>query len=151
MRTLLTALIAALLMAGCTTAPDRENGMPPQSPSADEAQKFGGIVPPASAKVLGVAHDAGIDERYRLVLGMPPGDVANLLSASGFTAPLVPDAGPYNDDFVTGFDLSKASDVVATEDSLGPSGGRKQTVFRKVLVDRTDPASSVVHLWLFTT
>jgi hypothetical protein len=126
-----------------------------QSPSsapatADAALKFGGIVPPPSAKVLGVQHDKGMDERYRVVLSVDPGEAGTLLSASGFTAPLTPDAGPFQAS-VDGFDLTKATDVVSAEDSLPPSGDRGHTVFRQVAVDRSDPAKSIVHLWMFTT
>lgn len=151
MRLLLPVLLAVMLMAGCSSTPEQENRVPPETPSTQDALKFGGIVLPASAEVLGVAHDAGVDERYRMALRMPSGDVAALLSASKFTAPLTPDPGPYTQEPVQGFDLGKATDVVAADDSLPPGGDRKQTVFRQVLVDRTDPATATVHLWLFTT
>ncbi len=125
--------------------------MPGAEPrSIDVALELGGIVAPPSAEVLGVAHDAGIDDQYRFALGLPPGDVAVLMAESGFTTPLTPDAGPYND-VVDGFDLSTATDVVATEDRLEPEADRTQTVYRKVVVDRSDPARSVAHFWVFTT
>jgi hypothetical protein len=150
-RTLLPALIAALLMAGCSSTPEQENRMPPASPSAEDALKFGGIALPASAKVLGVTYEAGIDERYRVTISVPPGDVPALLSASKFSTALMPDPGPYTKDPLDGFDLTKATDVVAADDTLPPEGDRKQTVVRQVVVDRTDPANSIVHLWMFTT
>ena len=121
-----------------------------QSPSADEALKFGGIVATPSIEVLGVQHDAGIDQRYQVVLAVSPAQVGKLLSESSFTASLVPDLGPF-DATVDGFDLSKATDVVSAEDSLPPAGDRQQTVFRHIVVDRTDPAKSIVHLTLFST
>jgi hypothetical protein len=73
-----------------------------------------------------------------------------LLSGSNFTTALEPDPGPFMD-LVQGFDLTKSSSVTSANDSLPPQGDRKQTVFRRVAVDRSDPAKPVVHLWLFTT
>jgi hypothetical protein len=52
---------------------------------------------------------------------------------------------------VDGFDLSGATSVESVEDSLPPGEGRTRTVFRQVSIDRTDPAKSLVHFWLFTT
>lgn len=51
----------------------------------DEALRFGGIVLPPSARVLGVQHDKGIDQRYRLAIGINPNAVETLLSGSRFT------------------------------------------------------------------
>jgi len=115
--------------------------------TADEALAFGGIFLSTSGKVLGVQHDSGIDQRYRVVLSLPAGEVDRLLTSSKFTSPLTLDSGPFQES-VDGFDLSKAKSVRAGEDSL-QVGGR--TVFRQVAVDESDPAASVVHLWLFTT
>ncbi len=151
-RSLLTVLLfVGVLVAGCTPTPEEQDRTPAPSQSADDALRFGGIVLPASAKVLGTSYERGIDQLYRLVLSTPSSDVSALLSASRFTAPLVPDPGPYTWKPMDGFDLSKATDVVAADDSLPPEGDRKQTVNRQVFVDRTDPANSIVHLWLFTT
>jgi len=73
-----------------------------------------------------------------------------LLSGSGFTARPQPDSPPYQAS-VDGYDLSKATSVESTEDSLPPGDGRTRTVFRQVCIDHTDPANPMVHFWLFTT
>lgn len=116
----------------------------------DEAFRFGGIVLPPSARVLGVQHDKGIDQRYRLAIGIDPNAVETLLAGSGFTTPVEPDPGPFMAP-VDGFDLTTATTVSSTNDTLTPQGERTNTVFRRVAVDRSDPAKPVVHLWLFTT
>ncbi len=116
----------------------------------DEALRYGGIALPPSARVLGVQHDKGIDQRYRLAIGIDPNSVETLLSGSGFNTPLEPDPGPFMAP-VDGFDLATATTVSSTDDTLAPQGERTSTVFRRVAVDRSDPAQPVVHLWLFTT
>lgn len=116
----------------------------------DEAVRFGGIVLPISAKVLGVQHDKGIDESYRLVIEIDSNSLQTLLSGSGFTTPLEPDPGPFMQP-IKGFDLQAATAVSSVNDSLAPDGERTSTVFRHVAVDRSDPAKPVVHMWLFTT
>ncbi len=118
--------------------------------TTDEALQFGGIVLPPSAKILGVQLDKGIDELYRLAIEANPDDVQELLSRSGFNAPLAPDSGPFMEP-VTGFDLKAATVVFSTEDSLPPDDARRNTVFRRVAVDRSNPTKSMVYLWLFTT
>jgi hypothetical protein len=117
--------------------------------TAEEALRFGDIVQPPSAKILGVQLDKGINERYRLVIEVHPDDVQELLSRSGFNAPLVPDSGPFMEP-VAGFNLKAATAVLSAEDSLPPNNGRRKTVFRRVAVDRSNPSKSIVHLWLFT-
>lgn len=158
-------VIAAMLVLGIavtTTACGTESGQEDrmrQSGSTgvttdqaviDEALRFGGIVLPPSARVLGVQHDKGIDQRYRLAIGIDPNAVETLLSGSGFTTPLAPDPGPFMAP-ADGFDLTTATAVSSTNDTLAPQGDRTSTVFRRVAVDRSNPAKPVVHLWLFTT
>ena len=116
----------------------------------DEALSFGGIVLPPSARVLAVQHDKGIDQRYRLAIGIDPDSVETLLSGSGFVTPLEPDPGPFMAS-VDGFDLTTATTVSSTSDTLAPQGERTSTVFRRVAVNRSEPMEPVVHLWLFTT
>jgi hypothetical protein len=126
------------------------NGATTDPVAIEEALRFGGIVLPSSARVLGVQHDKGIDRRYRIAIGLDADSVETLLSGSGFSTPLEPDPGPFMAP-IDGFDLTKAGAVSATSDSLAPTDERPSTVFRQVAVDRSDPASPVVHLWLFTT
>lgn len=116
----------------------------------DEALRFGGIALPPSAKVQGVQHDKGIDQRYRLAIGIDSDSVETLLFGSGFTTPLEPDPGPFMAP-VDGFDLTTATTVSSTSDTLAPQGERTSTVFRRVAVDRSDPAEPLIHMWLFTT
>ena len=52
---------------------------------------------------------------------------------------------------IDGFDLASATAVSSTSDTLAPQGERTSTVFRRVAVNRSDPAKPVVHIWLFTT
>ncbi len=116
----------------------------------DEALRFGGITLPPAARVLGVQHDKGIDQRYRLAIRIDPNAVETLLSGSGFTTPLEPDPGPFMTP-VEGFDLTTATTVSSANDTLAPRGERTSTVFRRVAVDRSNPTIPIVHLWLFTT
>jgi hypothetical protein len=115
-----------------------------------EALNFGGIVLPPSAKVLGVEGDKGIDQIYRLAVEVDPGSVDTLLSGSKFTTPLEK-GRRVSMTPVQGFDPDNGTDIASAQDSLPPEGERKQTVFREILVDRTNPAQPIVHLWLFTT
>ncbi|WP_134046367.1 hypothetical protein [Amycolatopsis arida] len=118
--------------------------------TAAEAMRFGGLVLPDSARVLGVRHTGGLDRLYTLAVGLPPADVGELLERSGVTEPLTPDPGPFMTP-IDGFDLGQAQSVETTEDVLPPSGDRKSQVFRRIAVDRSDPVWVVVHIWLFTT
>lgn len=154
---MLTLGVAATPTA-CTAEPGQEDrmrqpgstGVTTDQAVIDEAMRFGGIVLPPSARVLGVQHDKGIDQRYRLALRIDPNSVETLLSGSGFTTPLEPDPGPFMAP-VDGFDLTTAATVSSTSDMLAPQGERASTVFRRVVVDRSNAAEPVVHLWLFTT
>ncbi|ALG07366.1 hypothetical protein [Kibdelosporangium phytohabitans] len=111
-----------LITAGCSATPERENRVPPESPSAQDALKFGGVVLPTSAEVLGVARDTGIDQT-------PPGGAAPAVRR--------------RHEPVVGFELHRAAGARPGPLREGPGG--------RVLVDRTDPATSTVHLRLFTT
>ena len=125
-------------------------GVTTDQAAIDEALRFGGITLPPSARVLGVQYDKGIDQRYRLAIGIDPNSVETLLSKSGFTTPLEPDPGPFMAP-VDGFDLTTATTVSSTSNTLAPQGERTSTVFRRIAVDRSNPAEPVVHVWLFTT
>jgi hypothetical protein len=154
---MLTLGVAATTTA-CGTEPGQEDrmrhsgstGVTTDQAVIDEALRFGGITLPPSARVLGVQYDKGIDQRYRLAIGIDPNSVETLLSRSGFTTPLEPDPGPFMAP-VDGFDLTTATTVSSTSNTLAPQGERSSTVFRRVAVDRSDPAEPVVHVWLFTT
>ncbi|EME63682.1 hypothetical protein [Amycolatopsis decaplanina] len=81
MKTLLAVL--ALLLAGCATTPD--------TPSPEDAFRFGGISMPSSGKVLETRYDRGIDARYVVVLALPAEDVPELLEASHFAPGVMED------------------------------------------------------------
>ncbi|MGH8910099.1 MAG: hypothetical protein ACRD0K_27285 [Egibacteraceae bacterium] len=115
-----------------------------------EALRFGGIVLPPTATVLGVHSDKGIDQLYRLVLQIDPGSVDALLSGSGFTTPLEAGRQVFMSP-VEGFTPASPTKVASAQDTLPPRDDRDQTVTREVLVDSSDPARTLVHLWLFTT
>ena len=161
-RHMIVSVMLALCVAGATTACGSEShqeGRMPQSgftgattdqATIDEALRFGGIALPTSAKILAVQYDEGIDQSYRLVVEIEPDSLQTLLSGSGFTTPLEPDPGPFMEP-IKGFDLKAATTVFSTRDSLAPDGERTSTVFRRVAVDRSQPAKPVVHMWLFTT
>jgi hypothetical protein len=152
------ALCIAAAATACSYEPRQEGRMSQSGstqvatdqPTIDEALRFGGIVLPPSAKVLGVQIDKGIDVRYRLAIEVSPDTVPVLLSRSGFNAPLVSASGPFMEP-VDGFDLKAATVVFSTDDSLPANSARRNTVFRRVAVDRSNPTKSMVYLWLFAT
>lgn len=113
------------------------------------ALRFGGISLPPSATVLAVAHDTGIDERYRLVATLPATDLQRFLTESGFATPPSESGGPFQDT-IAGYDLP-ATGVQSASDSLPPADGRTRTVFRELAIDRRTADRPAVHLWLFTT
>jgi hypothetical protein len=148
-----------MLTVACSATPDGGENRMPRQPAEQvttdpavvaAALEFGGIVLPASASVLGVQYDRGVDERYRVVIRVAADGVSELLSGSGFVGPLVPDAGPFQAS-VDGFDLATTTAVESATDSVPPGADRPGTVFRELAVDRSTPAEPVVHLWLFTT
>lgn len=157
MRALLS-LVVMLVIAACSASPEGESRMPRQSTEqvstdpalVSAALRFGGIVLPQAGTVLGVQHDRGVDERYRMVVRLPGDAVAELLNGSGFAGQLVADAGPFPES-VDGFHLGVAADPETLSDSLPPGAGRTSTVFREIVVDRSAPDAPVAHLWLFTT
>jgi hypothetical protein len=154
------SVILALALTACgSDVPSQENRMPPHGPSdtatndnslATEALSFGGIVLPPSAKVLAVDTDRGIDQIYRLAVEVDPGSIDTLLSGSTFTSPLEQGRKVFMP-ALQGFDPDNGSDIASAQDRLPPQGQRKNYVAREILVDRTNPAKPVVHLWLFTT
>lgn len=115
-----------------------------------EALQFGGIALPAGATVLGVERDRGIDRMYRLAVRVEPDGVSRLLADSSFITPLRAGRQVFMTP-VAGFALDGNRNVASGQDRFVPAGGSAATITREVLVDRSDPSVSVVHLWLFTT
>lgn len=79
----------------------------------EEALRFGALVLPAAARVLGVQPDDATAQRYRLAIGIDLNSVQTLLSGSGFNTPPEPDPGPFPMP-IDGFDLTTATAVSAT-------------------------------------
>ncbi|HEY8371414.1 MAG TPA: hypothetical protein VIL00_01595 [Pseudonocardiaceae bacterium] len=155
---LLTAvLVAGLVVTGCGGGPGQADttaqrqDTPTADPAlVDEALRFGGIVLPPSAQVLGVHHERGPDQLYRLVLRVDADELPTLLAASQFTTQLTAGATPLPHP-IDGFELDGTKTLRSGKDSLPPGDGRTHLVFREIVIDETDPASPLVHLWLFTT
>jgi hypothetical protein len=118
--------------------------------AVQEALRFGGVVLPPSAQVLGVREERGQDQLYVLAIEVPPGSVDSLLTGSGFTAELQPGERVFMP-AVEGFYPNSGTEIASGEDRLPAGGERAQGVNRTVLVNRSDPAAPIVHLWLFTT
>jgi hypothetical protein len=155
----MSAILALALTACGSDVPNQENRMPPRGPSdtatndnslAAEALSFGGIVLPPSAKVLAADTDRGIDQQYRLAVEVDPNSIDALLSGSTFTTPLEHGRKVFMP-ALHGFDPDNGTDIASAQDRLPPQGQRKNYVSREILVDRTNPAKPVIHLWLFTT
>ncbi|WP_093149691.1 hypothetical protein [Saccharopolyspora antimicrobica] len=117
-------------------------------PAVGEALAFSGVVVPPGGEVLGVDASRGIDSFCKVAVAVDAGSVERLLADSQFRAPLEPGRE------VTYEPLPQASigtDFASASDELSPGPGRPNTVFRELLVDRSDPARPVVHIWAFTT
>ena len=121
-----------------------------QTVTIQQALRFGGIVLPPSAKVLGARDENGQDQLYVLAIVLEPDEIDVLLSDSGFTARLRAGERVFMQP-VEGFELGSGTDVASGDDRLPAGRERAHGVNRTVLVDRSDPTAPVVHLWLFTT
>jgi hypothetical protein len=115
-----------------------------------EALEFGGIELPPSATVLGVESEAGANTLYRLAIRIEPGSVDRTLADSGFMAELQQGRRVFMPP-VAGFDLDSGGGIASAQDRFRSGDGGELTVIREILVDRSDPAAPIVHLWLFTT
>jgi hypothetical protein len=115
-----------------------------------EALEFGRIVLAPSGVVLGIGTEQGMDTLYQLAVQVEPGDVEHMLSQSDFTEELQPGRQVFMPT-VEGVDVGDVDYIASAQDSVRSGDGTGRTVFRDILVDRSDPAAPVVHLWLFTT
>lgn len=152
-RNLLRCLVAALLVAGvamisgCAGGEAREDH-PPDAAHVNDALAFSGIAMPPGTRVLGVDGEHGLDQMYKLAVSVDAQAVDRMLTDSGLTVALVPGRQPSQPP-VDGVALGSV--VASASDELPPGPGRESTVFREILVDRTDPAKPVVHVWAHTT
>ncbi|MER7079520.1 hypothetical protein SAMN02982929_03179 [Saccharopolyspora kobensis] len=140
---LIILLVGAVVSGGCADGRSR-NAPPP----VDEALAFSGVVVPPGGEVLGVDASQGIDSFYKVAVAVDAGAVDRLLADSQFRTPLEPGRD------VTYEPLPQApvgTDFASGSDELSPGPGRPNAVFRELLVDRSDPARPVVHVWAFTT
>lgn len=145
-------------MTACSPVFDKENrvsergtaGASTEPAAVQEALRFGEVVLPPSAKVLGVREEGGQDKLFVLAIALAAGEIDDLLSGSGFTAQLRPGERVFMPP-VEGFDPNSGADIASGEDRLPADGERTHGVDRTVLVNRSDPAAPIVHMWLFTT
>lgn len=132
-------LVGVLVSGGC----GRE-----APPAVGEALAFSGIVVPPGAEVLGADASNGIDSFYQVAVAADAGAVERLLADSQFRAPLEPGREVSYEPLPQ---VPVGADFASASDELPPGPGRPSTVFRELLVDRSDPARTVVHVWAFTT
>ena len=145
-------------LAACSAGGDKEDGLSERGTTGansehatlQEALRFGDVVLPPSAKVLGVREESGQDELFVLAIKLAPNEIDDLLSGSGFTTQLRPGERVFMQP-VEGLDPNAGSDIASAEDRLPAGGNRAQGVNRTILVNRSDPAAPIVHVWLFTT
>jgi hypothetical protein len=165
-RAALTSALALVLAVGtgvgglvaCAAGGDKEDrvsergttGSFTESGKIQEALRFGDVVLPPSARVLGVREESGQDKLFVLAIALEPGEVDDLLAGSGFTTQLRPGERVFMPP-VEGFDPNSGTDIASGEDRLAVGGERTQGVNRTILVNRSDPAAPIVHMWLFTT
>lgn len=157
-RQLVTSVLAAAALTTAVTACDpssrREERIDPEPTTeqalVDEALRFGGIVLPPSATVLGVARSRGLDTLYTLAVEVDSGEVDQMLAESQFTPPLQ-QGYPVHMDPAVDIAIGSGPDIESAQHRLPPADGRTVSVVRKVLVDHSDPERTVVHLWLFDT
>ncbi|KAA5831284.1 hypothetical protein ABT337_00860 [Saccharopolyspora hirsuta] len=139
---LIVLLVGAVVTSGCGT---QDRSAPP---SAEEALAFSGVVVPPGAEVLGVDASRGIDSFCKLAIAVDGGAVERLLADSQFRAALEPGREVSYEPVPQ---APVGADIASASDQLPPGPGRPSAVFREFLVDRSDPARAVVHVWAFTT
>lgn len=118
-------------------------------PTAEQvavALEFGHLRLPPGAEVRRLVAQDGVDESYQLLVAVAPGGEEQILHDSGFTATLAPTDTP---DYytVSGAEPANGDAVVAAEDTIESNG--TLVVTRLVMVDRSDPERTLVHLTAF--
>jgi hypothetical protein len=106
------------------------------------------VLPPDATVIAGSLVDS-LDNTYALTLAMRPASVDVLLRASRFTAPL--QQGTV--EFLRGADggrLVPGPTVWPASEGVPRPPGEDRTDLRLVVVDRSDPHRSVVHLEVWT-
>jgi len=122
----------------------------PDQATTEEAMRFSGIVLPSTAQVLGIEHNKGIDQIYKLAIAVDRDSIATLLENSDFTKPLQPGRRVFLAP-VEGFGPITSTDVASAQDRLESADGKGPTVTRDILVDRGDLDRPVIHIWAYTT
>ena len=115
----------------------------PTPEQVDAALQFGFLELPAGAEVRRLVFRDAVDEQYRLLVALPPGGEEELLRQSDFIATFA--ATPYPNDYtVPGAEIPDDAAAVVAGDSVG-SGGT-QLVSREILVDRSNPDLTMLHI-----
>ncbi|GAA2773121.1 hypothetical protein [Saccharopolyspora taberi] len=132
----------AVLPAACLAALAGCGASGPDPEVVAEAAQLTGVRVPPGAEVLGAQCERGQDVMCKIAVAVGPGDVEALLGASGVVVALEPGRAvslPPVDGVAVGADVASAQEEVGTG------------AFREILVDRSDPARSVLHVWGYTT
>ncbi|CAM04817.1 hypothetical protein SACE_5631 [Saccharopolyspora erythraea NRRL 2338] len=133
----MVVLSAAVALSGCA-------GGGPAPEVVAEASALSGVIPPPHAQVLGAACERGRDQLCKFAVAVDAAQLEPLLAASDFTAELVPGKSA---SMLPVEGVEPGPRIASGEDQVV----HQQTANREILVDRTNPARPVVHVWAFTT
>ncbi|MER5394942.1 hypothetical protein [Saccharopolyspora sp. NPDC002686] len=138
---LVLAVFGVIGLSGCSGSGEAE-------PSVDEALAFTGLVVPQGSEVVAFDAEHGIDSRYRLAVAVNADAVDRLLADSQFSAPLEQGRAAIQAPLPQ---VSIGTDIASATDELPPGPGRPTEAHRELLLDRSNPARPVIHVWAFTT
>jgi hypothetical protein len=145
---------AVWLAASGDDAPPQDRGqlgaeLSTDKPTAEQvaaALEFGHLQLTPDADVRRLVALDGVDESYQLLVAVAPGGEEQILRDSGFTATPAPTDIP---DYytVSGVEPANSDALVAAEDTIESNG--TLVVTRLVMVDRSDPVRTLLHLTAF--
>jgi hypothetical protein len=107
------------------------------------ALQFAYLEFPPAVEVARLAFREGVDEEYRLLVAVDPGTEEQLLRDSGFTGAFAPAESPERF-LVPGVDVPEAGATFVASDTVETDG--LPLVYRDVLIDRSDPNRTVLHI-----
>ena len=152
------ALLVVGIATGTGTGTDHEAGdrieprgedhviEDPSDEAVAAAVAAGELVLPEGADVRALSSDDDRGWRHRLVVELAPGGEQAFLAASGFAVPLRPVTG-LTFATVDGYEPPTDRQLLYGQDSLG--GSATPVAYREVAVDRSDPARTIVHVFLW--